>query len=288
VALLELLRQDDARTPVTHAFLEEHRNLILDVVTEYNRNLRADLIQMAFEDPFGPTKPIAMSEEKALGVLKRASTLFVKKHSGSPMTTLYTYGGLIEDIRKEFRYDEFDAHFRYSGYNTYGWSDALLEKLGLDEDVTWDVVEAKQTEKPLVCLCGKPSFKQPASFIDLLSHVFEESEWRLENLRPTSLRFDDDHNTVDLSKLDKIIAQLDPKSGPSLDTLFERHKRKLIKQTKNNGALVPVYAHSRGYRCMDCDFHIVAMTRDIFQWHTLTKHLKILDVQERDIIQPCY
>jgi len=171
MALLELLRQDDARIPVTRAFFEEHRDVILDVVTEYNRNLRADMIQMAFEDPFGPTKPIAMSEEKALEILKRASTLFVKRHqySGLPLTTLYTYGGLIEDIRKEFRYDEFDARLRYGGYNTFGWSAALLEKLGLDEDVTWDVVDAKQAEKPLICLCGKPSFKQPASFIELVS-----------------------------------------------------------------------------------------------------------------------
>ena len=78
VALFELLRQDDARVPVTRAFLEEHRSVILDVVTEYNRNLRADMIQMAFEDPVGPAKPIAMSEEKALEILKSASTLFVK------------------------------------------------------------------------------------------------------------------------------------------------------------------------------------------------------------------
>jgi hypothetical protein len=93
VALFELLRRDDARTPVTRAFLEEHRNVILDVVTEYNCNLRADMIQMAFEDPLGPTKPIAITEEKALEILKSASTLFVKKdrYTGLRMSTLYTY-----------------------------------------------------------------------------------------------------------------------------------------------------------------------------------------------------
>jgi len=171
VALFELLRRDDARIPVTRAFLEAHRNVILDVVTEYNCNLRADMIQMAFEDPLGPTRPIAISEEKALEILKSASTLFVKKdrYTGLRMSTLYTYHGLIEDIRKEFRYDELDVRLRYGGYDSYGWSVVLLEKLGLDEDATWDVVEAKQTERPLVCLCGKPGFKQPVSFIELVS-----------------------------------------------------------------------------------------------------------------------
>jgi hypothetical protein len=171
VALFDLLRRDDARTSVTRAFLEEHRNVILDVVTEYNCNLRADVIQMAFEDPVGPAKPIAMSEERALEILKSSSTLFVKmdRYTGFRMSTLYTYDTLVEDIRKEFRYDELDVRLRYGGYSSCDWPAALLEKLGVDEGVTWDVVDAKQANKPLVCLCGKPDFKQPASFIELVS-----------------------------------------------------------------------------------------------------------------------
>lgn len=170
-SLFELLRRDDARIPVTRAFLEEHRNVILDVVAEYNRNLRADLIQMAFEDPLGPAKPIAITEEKALEILKSTSTLFVKRerYTELRMSRLYTYHGLVEDIRRDFRYDELELRHAYGGYNSYGWTDELLEKLGLDESATWDVVESKQAEKPLVCLCGKPSFRQPASFIDLVS-----------------------------------------------------------------------------------------------------------------------
>lgn len=171
-ALFELLRMDDARIPVTCAFLEEHRNVILDVVTEYNCNLRADLIQMVFEDPLGPAKPIAITEEKALETLKSASALFVKRdrYTESRMSKLYTYDGLIEEIRRDFRYDELDLRARYGGYDSFGWTGVLLEKLGLDEDVTWDVLDARQAEKPLVCLCGKPGFRQPALFIDLVSY----------------------------------------------------------------------------------------------------------------------
>ena len=180
VALFELLRRDDARLFVTGAFLERHRDVILDVVTEYNRNLRADIIQMAFEDPLGPTKPIAISEERALEILNRASTLFVKKDrfTGLRTSTLYTYDGLIKDIRQDFRYDELNVRLRYGGYDSYGWSDALLEMLGLDEDVRWDVVDAKQEEKPLICLCGKPGFKQPTTFIKLVSLLLA---WGLGN-----------------------------------------------------------------------------------------------------------
>jgi hypothetical protein len=174
VALFELLRRDEARVPVTRAFLEEHRNVILDVVTEYNRNLRADIIQMVLEDPLGPTKPIAISEERALEIFSRASTLFVKKDRFTDlrMSKLYTYDGLITDIRNDFRFDELDVRLRYGGYDSYGWPGALLGMLGLDQDERWDVVDAKQEEKPLICLCGKPGFKQPASFIELVSCRF--------------------------------------------------------------------------------------------------------------------
>lgn len=173
-ALFDLLRLDEGRTPVTCVFLEEHRGVILDVITEFNYNLRADIIQMAFADPLGPTKPIAISEEKAFEIFNRSSTLFVKKDrtTGVRTSTLYSYDGLIKDIRKNFRWEELDVRLRYDGYDPYGWSGALLEILGLDEDVTWDVVDAEQERMPLVCLCGKPGFKQPASFIELVSHFY--------------------------------------------------------------------------------------------------------------------
>lgn len=170
-ALLELLRQDGGRTPVTRVLLEEHRNVILDVVTEYNRNLRADLIQMVFEDRLGNAKPISITQGKALEILKSASALFIKRdeYTGCPLSQLYTYDVVIEEIRRDFRHDELDVRDLYGGYDFSGWTCVLLEKLGLGGDVRWDVLEAKQAEKPLICLCGKPGFKQPALFIDLVS-----------------------------------------------------------------------------------------------------------------------
>jgi len=113
---------------------------------------RTCMIQMALADPFGPTKPIAISEEKALEILNRVSTLFAKKDrvTGDRTSILYTYEGLIEEIRKDSRYEELDFRLRYEGYLPYGWSEVLLKMLGLDEEVTWDVVDAKQEKKPLV------------------------------------------------------------------------------------------------------------------------------------------
>lgn len=170
-AIFELLRRDDARIPVTRTFLGEHRTIILDVVTEYNCNLRADLIQMVFEDPLGAAKPIAITEEKALEILRSASALFVKRDQYTELRTskLYPYHGLIEEIRRDPGYEELDVWARYCGYNSFGWTNVLLEKLGLNEDVRWEVLEGKQAAKPLICLCGKPGFKQPALFIDLAS-----------------------------------------------------------------------------------------------------------------------
>lgn len=278
-SLFELLRRDDARIPVTRAFLEEHRNAILDVVTEYNRNLRADLIQMAFEDPLGPAKPIAITEEKALEILKSTSTLFVKRerYTELRMSKLYTYHGLIEDIRRDFRYDELELRHAYGGYNSYGWTDELLEKLGLDEGATWDVVESKQAEKPLVCLCGKPSFRQPASFIDLLSHILEESDWHFDNIHTPKPSFDHDHNIFDLSKLKRIIVQLDTEKGPSLGALLEKYKQKLIKRSKKKGIPDFMYVPAQGFRCFDCRSYGTIMKGEVFQWHCLTKHLKYIE-----------
>lgn len=169
--IIELLQRDEAQTPVNHAFLEEHRTFILDVVKEYNRNLRADLIQMASGGPSGRAKPIAITEERALEILKRTSTLFAKwnRYTELHMSELYTYDRLIEQIRTAFRYQGLDVRLEYCRYESHGWVDVLLKKLELDEDATWDVVEAKQAERPLICLCGKPNFKQPAVFIDLVS-----------------------------------------------------------------------------------------------------------------------
>ena len=171
---LEMSRQGDSCAPITRTFLEEHRGIILDVVTEYNRNLRADIIQMALANPMRPTKPIAVSEEKALVTLNHASTLFIKKE---PLTGLYTsrlctYGDLIKDIRESFRDNGSDIRFRYGGYHSQGWPGMLLEMLGLDGGVTWDVVDRKQEERPLVCLCGEPGFRQPTSFIDLVGRCY--------------------------------------------------------------------------------------------------------------------
>jgi hypothetical protein len=169
--VVELLLRDDAQIPVTRPFFEEHRNVILDVVTEYNRDLRADLTQMAFEGPSRRAKPVAITEARALEILKRPSTLFVKwnGYTGALARKLYTYDGLTEELRRDLRYDEIDVRLQYFRYDSRGWIDMLLEKFELDEDVTWDVVEAKQAERPLVCLCGNPSFKQPALFVDLVS-----------------------------------------------------------------------------------------------------------------------
>lgn len=310
-ALFELLRRDDAQIPVTRAFFEEHRNVILDIVTEYNCNLRADLIQIASEDPMGPAKPIAMSEEKALEALNSASTLFVNldQDYGLRGNTLYTYNSLVEDIRKEHRFDELDVRLQFGGYSSYSWPTMLLEKLGLDGDATWDAVEERQAKMPLVCLCGKPSFKQPGSCIQLVSYcrtpVSETvanfrphdsfrtfwksrigtwiSRWfavafranpsdlfRSCSLHPTQPRFDYDHNTIDLSKLRKIIVKWDPENDPSLDTLLEKHRQKLIKGAKE---VKPHYilAPPQGHGCPECRPAEAVMSWEMLQWHSLTK-----------------
>jgi len=84
--------------------------------------------------------------------------------------------------------------------------------------------------------------------------------------------FDHEHNTIDITKLKKIIIQLDPENGPSLDTLLENYKQKLIKRAKGNDFPRYLLTHGRGYSCLDCSSHdIETMSRDMFLWHALTK-----------------
>jgi len=93
-----------------------------------------------------------------------------------------------------------------------------------------------------------------------------------DSLRQTDPRFDDDHNAVDLSRLMKTIARWDPEKGPPLDTLLERHRQKLIKRAKGEGAPPPVYTSDRNiYKCLDCEPYPMEMGRNMFQWHALTK-----------------
>jgi hypothetical protein len=91
------------------------------------------------------------------------------------------------------------------------------------------------------------------------------------SLHPTRPRFDYDHNTIDLSKLEKIIVQLDPENGPSLDTLLEKHQQELIKRAKDED--VPNYTviPGQGYKCSDCRQSEAVMSKEMLQWHSLSR-----------------
>lgn len=84
-------------------------------------------------------------------------------------------------------------------------------------------------------------------------------------------RFDYDHNTIDLSRLKKIIVQLDPVNEPSLDTLLERHQQKLIRRAKDEEVPGYLFSLDRGYKCLDCRPSGETMSREMFHWHALTK-----------------
>lgn len=81
----------------------------------------------------------------------------------------------------------------------------------------------------------------------------------------------DDHNTMDLSKLKQIIVRLDPESGPSLDTLLEKHKQKLIKRSKTKGFPQSMFIPAQGFRCLDCPSYDIFTNAEMFKWHCLTK-----------------
>lgn len=76
---------------------------------------------------------------------------------------------------------------------------------------------------------------------------------------------------VDLSGLEETIVQLDLKNGPSLDTLLEEHKQKLMKRAEGNGYPRFMFYPADGYQCLDCGSStVVRMSQEKFQWHTLT------------------
>lgn len=94
--------------------------------------------------------------------------------------------------------------------------------------------------------------------------------FRSGSLHPTQPRLDYDHNTIDFSKLKKIIVQLDSENGPSLDTLLEKHRQKLIKRAKEEN---PHYTYTapRGFKCLECRSGEELMSGEMLQWHSLTK-----------------
>ena len=83
--------------------------------------------------------------------------------------------------------------------------------------------------------------------------------------------FDDDHDTIYLSKLKKIIVQFNPENGLSLDTLLEKHKQKLIKRSKRNRFPNGVYIPREGFRCLDCSSSDLFVNAEMFEWHCLAK-----------------
>jgi hypothetical protein len=120
--------------------------------------------------------------------------------------------------------------------------------------------------------------------------VLEESDWHFEkqvaphirfpeftlltppgSIHPTAPHIDHDHNTIDLSKLKKLIVQVDAEKGLPLDALLEKYKQKLIKRTKSSGVPDFIIIPDRGFKCLDCRPNGVVMNADTFQWHCLTK-----------------
>lgn len=72
--------------------------------------------------------------------------------------------------------------------------------------------------------------------------------------------------------LTEIIVQLDPENGPSLDTILENYKQRLIKRAKGRGLPTYLLSHGRGFACLDChSYEVEMMSREKFLWHALTK-----------------
>jgi hypothetical protein len=91
------------------------------------------------------------------------------------------------------------------------------------------------------------------------------------SFHPTRPRLNHDHTTDEFTQLNRIIVQLDPEKGPSLDALLEKYKQKLIKQSTNKGSPDFMFIPTRGFRCFDCRSYSTIMSGEMFQWHCLTK-----------------
>ena len=172
--LNDLLMEQDGVIPVTSERVKKISRSLMAHCDGFNRKIRRMMVMISKRIPVD--KPFTMTDSECCEYLGRATTIFLT-HIGRE-ETWHTYRsftfkmGRVREKKALFgMLDDFYVNNEYSGR-----VGTLLECMGLPRTTTLDAAIASQAELKLVCRCRGAGFRQPGSFLELVSDSAEQGE----------------------------------------------------------------------------------------------------------------
>ena len=168
VGLDEFLMKGDATIPVTAERIKEISGSLVAHCEAFNRKIRRMMVVISKRVPMD--KPFTMTDDECSQYLGRATTFFLTNTSrGQEWHTYQSFTSKMKDVReKKVLFGMLDEFYVDEDYSERVGT--LLEWMSLPRASTWSVATAKQTELKVTCPCWRTGFKQPGTFVELVSH----------------------------------------------------------------------------------------------------------------------
>lgn len=167
----DFLMERDGETPVT---LERMKTISGSLATHceaFNRKIRRMMVVISKRFPMD--KPFGMTDDECYEYLCRATTIFLMDTQwGQEWHTYQSFTFKMREVKeKKVLFGMLDDFYVNEDYSDR--VGALLACMGLPRTATLGAAVAKQTGLKAICRCRNTGFKQPGSFIELVSHSAE-------------------------------------------------------------------------------------------------------------------
>ena len=169
--LNDFLMEQDGVIPVTSERLKTISKSLVTHCDAFNRKIRRMMVMISKRIPVD--KPFTMTDSECCEYLGRATTIFLTLAGREE--TWHTYRSFtfkmarVREKKVLFgMLDDFYVNEEYSGR-----VGTLLECMGLPRTATLDAAIATQAESKHVCRCRGTGFRQPGSFLELVSDSTE-------------------------------------------------------------------------------------------------------------------
>ena len=167
----DFLMEQDGVIHVTSERVKKISRSLVAHCEAFNRKIRRMMVVISKRIPMD--KPFTMTDEECREYLGRATTIFLTFMAQQEMW--HTYESFTFEMRqvrdKKVLFGMLDDFYVNEDYSER--IGALLESMDLPRTATLDAGMAKQEELKIACRCGNTTFRQPGSFIELVSYSVE-------------------------------------------------------------------------------------------------------------------
>jgi hypothetical protein len=171
----DFLMERDGEIPVTSERVKEISGSLVTHCEAFNRKIRRMMVVISKRFPID--RSFTMTDDECYEYLGRATTIFLTDTRwGQEWHTYQSFTFKMRQVKdKKVLFGMVDDFYVNEDYSDR--VGALLECMGLPKTATLDAAMAKQTKLKVICRCRSTGFRQPGSFIELVSHPVEE--WKV-------------------------------------------------------------------------------------------------------------